>query len=136
MVLSGKIWEKTWLDNCWTPISLYLAVEGAERRQKLHLELKRGKEAYSTAVQNLQSHSPLVARAPSRRISIVVVQCTVILDGDAPSTSQAAQSLRPSCSNDQRVLRAAYYVRSNLFRASSWLLDILCGASKVLWCFS
>jgi hypothetical protein len=53
-------------------------------------------------------------------------------DDDAPEAMQAAQSSRPACSNDQRVLKAAYYVRGSLFRALEWLVDILCGVGRSL----
>jgi len=41
VALSGKIWEWTWLDNCWTPISLNLAFEGPEKHQNLQLSCRK-----------------------------------------------------------------------------------------------
>jgi hypothetical protein len=41
----------------------------------------------------------------------------VSLDGDAPDALQASQSLRMACPNDQRVLKAAYYLQIKVFRA-------------------
>jgi hypothetical protein len=98
-VLSGKIWEWTWLDNCWTPISLYLAFGGSEKGQNPQLTSKR-EETYLTIARNLQDYFPPVLQVLSRRISIVVVQFAVTPDGDAPEALQAAQSLRLAYSND------------------------------------
>jgi len=50
-------------------------------------------------------------------VSIAVVRFAVTADGDAREALQAAQSLRLACSNDQRVLTAACYVRGSFFRA-------------------
>jgi hypothetical protein len=41
----------------------------------------------------------------------------VSLDGDGPDAVQALQSLRMACPNDQRVLKAAFYLQFKVFRA-------------------
>jgi hypothetical protein len=73
-------------------------------------------DIYLRANQNQQQHFPLTPHPQSRRISIVL-QFSVSPDGDAPDAVQAEQNLHMACSNDQRVLKAAYYVRLDFFRA-------------------
>ena len=94
--------------------TLQLKVLGRVSISNLGLEMI---DTYLRANQKQQQHFPLIPPPQSCRISIAL-QFSVSPDGDAPDAVQAEQSLHMACSNDQRVLKAASYVRlDDVFRA-------------------
>lgn len=71
---------------------------------------------YVKAASTLPESRPHV-RQPLSRIVSIATQCPPAPDDDAPDALQASQSLRKVCSNDQHVLKAAYYGRHGFARA-------------------
>jgi hypothetical protein len=72
--------------------------------------------AYLRETQKLQTRLNRAHESLSRTISIEWM-ITSSPDGHAPDALQGAQSWRMVCLNDQRVMKAAYYVRQDTIKA-------------------